>query len=65
MAALLLGDHSRAGRTPSAAMSNDAANRRFYPPDIARDVDDELAFHVEMRARELESAGLSPDAPRA
>ena len=32
---------------------------------IAREVDDELAFHLEMRAAPLRAAGLSPDAARA
>jgi hypothetical protein len=27
--------------------------KRFFRPDVARDVDDELAFHLEMREREL------------
>ncbi|HEX7122746.1 MAG TPA: ABC transporter permease, partial [Gemmatimonadaceae bacterium] len=31
---------------------------------IAREVDDELRFHLDMRAAELEAAGLSPDAAR-
>src|SRR5436190_24270235 len=29
--------------------------------DIARDVQGELAFHLEMRTRELEAAGMSHD----
>ena len=34
-------------------------------PDVAREVDDELRFHLEMRAQRLMLAGLSPDAARA
>ncbi|HEX7117433.1 MAG TPA: ADOP family duplicated permease [Longimicrobiales bacterium] len=31
---------------------------------LAREVDEEIAFHLEMRAAELEAAGLSPEAAR-
>jgi predicted permease len=31
------------------------------PDDIRRDIDDELQFHLAMRARDLEGKGLSPD----
>ncbi len=37
---------------------------RFLRPDIDADVDDELAFHVEMRARDFEARGLHPAAAR-
>jgi macrolide transport system ATP-binding/permease protein len=44
--------------------------RRFNFPwrtarDIRADVDDELLFHIEERSRELEAAGIAPDAARA
>ncbi|HVQ29741.1 MAG TPA: ABC transporter permease, partial [Vicinamibacteria bacterium] len=34
-------------------------------PSVDREVDDELAFHLELRARELEDQGLEPRAARA
>ena len=34
-------------------------------PSVDREVDDEIAFHLEMRARELEAQGLEPRAARA
>jgi predicted permease len=37
---------------------------RFRRPDLRREVDDELAFHLAMRAGDLERAGLSPHAAR-
>ncbi|HEX5436744.1 MAG TPA: ABC transporter permease [Gemmatimonadaceae bacterium] len=33
---------------------------RFWGPDAAADVDDELRFHLEMRERDLIAAGMSP-----
>jgi predicted permease len=39
--------------------------RRFWRPDVRRDVDEELAFHLEMRVRDLVAAGLAPDSARA
>lgn len=38
---------------------------RLLRPDSRTDVDDELAFHLEMRVRELISRGMSPAAARA
>ena len=38
---------------------------RFVRPDVARDVDDELAFHLSMREAEFMSKGLSPEDARA
>lgn len=38
--------------------------RPVGPEDPAREVDRELAFHLEMRAREFEAEGLSPEAAR-
>ncbi|HJU65113.1 MAG TPA: ABC transporter permease, partial [Gemmatimonadaceae bacterium] len=38
---------------------------RFWRADVHADVDDELAFHMEMRTRDLVAAGLSPAASRA
>jgi putative ABC transport system permease protein len=37
---------------------------RFWGPDIAADVDDEISFHLEMRERDFLAAGLSPAAAR-
>jgi len=33
---------------------------RFWRPNVERDVDDEMRFHLEMREREYVAAGLSP-----
>ncbi len=38
---------------------------RLLGPDVQADVDDELAFHIDMRARELIALGLSADDARA
>jgi putative ABC transport system permease protein len=39
---------------------------RFWGPDVGADVEDELRFHLEMRARDYQAAGLDPeDAARA
>lgn len=35
---------------------------RFFGPNVEADVDDELRFHLEMRARDYEARGLSSDA---
>ena len=37
---------------------------RFFGPNVDADVDDELRFHLEMRARDYEARGLSADAAR-
>ena len=42
--------------------------RRFHAPeltDVGARVDDELAFHFQMRIEELVARGMSPDAARA
>jgi len=39
-------------------------NRVWWRPRVEQEVDDELAFHLEMRARELVEAGMDPDAAR-
>ncbi|HEX6049151.1 MAG TPA: ABC transporter permease [Gemmatimonadaceae bacterium] len=39
--------------------------RRFWSVPVEREVDSELAFHLEMRARELVEQGMSPDDARA
>lgn len=44
---------------------SDRIERRFFRPDIARDVDDELAYHLEMRERELVAQGVLPGEARA
>jgi predicted permease len=38
--------------------------RRFWGPDVRSDVDDELAFHVELRVDQLVAAGMDPQAAR-
>ena len=38
---------------------------RFWRPTPREEVDAELRFHLEMRARELERQGLTPEAARA
>jgi putative ABC transport system permease protein len=38
---------------------------RFWRPDVRAEVDEELAFHLEMRVRDLVAAGLPPAAARA
>jgi putative ABC transport system permease protein len=37
---------------------------RFWGPDVDADVDDELAFHLDMRARDYEARGLTSDEAR-
>ena len=37
---------------------------RFWGPNVDADVDDELEFHIDMRARDLEARGLAPDDAR-
>ncbi|MGH7561487.1 MAG: ADOP family duplicated permease, partial [Gemmatimonadales bacterium] len=39
--------------------------RRFFQPPVEREVQEELAFHLEMRTRELIAKGLDPAAARA
>jgi predicted permease len=39
--------------------------RRFWGPDVRSDVDDELAFHVELRVDQLVAQGMDPAAARA
>src|SRR5437868_2150631 len=39
-------------------------NRVWWRPRVEQEVDDELAFHIEMRTRELIEAGMAPDAAR-
>jgi len=39
--------------------------RRFWGPDVRSDVDDELAFHIELRVDQLVSGGMDPAAARA
>ena len=39
-------------------------NRVWWRPRVAEEVDEELAFHVEMRTRELVERGMDPDAAR-
>ena len=38
---------------------------RFWGPDVAADVDDELRFHVESRIQEYVAAGMTPEQARA
>src|SRR5579864_7317304 len=37
---------------------------RFWRENVPADVDDEIAFHIDARTRELVSAGASPDDAR-
>ena len=37
---------------------------RFWGPNVDADVDDELAFHLDMRRRDYEARGLTPDEAR-
>ena len=37
---------------------------RFWGPNVDADVDDELLFHLDACARDLEALGLSPDEAR-
>jgi len=39
--------------------------RRIWRPDVDADVDEELRFHLEMRAEQLAARGLPPDEARA
>ena len=39
-------------------------NRVWWRPRVADEVDEEIAFHVEMRTRELVARGMPPDAAR-
>ena len=38
---------------------------RFWGEDVRADVDDELAFHIEMRTRDNAAAGMTPEEARA
>lgn len=38
---------------------------RFWGPDVRSDVDDELAFHVELRVDQLVAQGMDPATARA
>jgi hypothetical protein len=40
---------------------NKRAPRAFFRRPAAQDVGEELAFHVEMRTRELIASGMTPD----
>jgi predicted permease len=55
--------------SPDGAAGRDAPRwrryLRFWRADVGADVDDELAFHLEMRRRDLEARGLSATAARA
>ena len=46
---------------PRGASAARRALRRLWGPDVDEDVDDELRFHLEMRARDFEARGLPPD----
>ena len=37
---------------------------RIVRPDVPAEVDEEIDFHIEMRARELAASGLPPDEAR-
>jgi putative ABC transport system permease protein len=38
---------------------------RFWGPDLAADVDDEVRFHIESHVETLIAEGMSPEAARA
>lgn len=52
------GDHSSDG------LVRVGANPRETQRDIEREIDDEIAFHIAMRARDLEAEGAGPDEAR-
>ena len=37
----------------------------FRPAELAREIDEELQFHVDMRARDYAAQGMPPDEARA
>jgi predicted permease len=43
-------------------MSEPKRERRFFRPNVAQDVEDEIVSHLEMRRTELTEAGLDPEA---
>ncbi len=45
-------------------LQNNRRYLRFWGPDVAADVDDELRFHLDMRERDFLAAGLPPTAAR-
>src|SRR5215212_1613011 len=49
-----------AGRTQLRAEPAWRRYLRFWGPNVEADVDDELAFHLEMRQRDYEARGLPP-----
>jgi putative ABC transport system permease protein len=40
-------------------------HQRLLGPNVRADVDDELAFHLEMRTRALIARGMTPEAARS
>src|SRR5690606_4923986 len=40
-------------------------DERFVRPSVEREIDDEMAFHLEMRVRELVAGGMSEEDARA
>jgi putative ABC transport system permease protein len=42
-------------------VSDPKPERRFWQPDVSRDVDDELAFHLEERSRDFAATGMDDD----
>src|SRR5436309_9285515 len=45
-------------------MPGNPFNRVWWRPSVEQEVDDELAFHLEMRTRELVESGMDPEAAR-
>src|SRR5438093_13115895 len=45
-------------------MPDNPFNRVWWRPRVEQEVDEELAFHLEMRTRELIGAGMDPAAAR-
>src|SRR5262249_1223042 len=52
------------GHLPRAARDMTPFNRVWWRPSVADEVDEELAFHLEMRTRELVARGMEPEAAR-
>ena len=48
--------------TPSRNPDQRSLWTRVWRPDVDADVDDELRFHLDMRARDFERQGATPDA---
>ena len=45
-------------------MAHQRTEKRFFRPDVERDVGDELTSHLELRQQELIALGVPPDEAR-